>query len=196
TNVAIDAMFRMQPCPRSSIGPPNTWQARRVPVRFTSMIESQISSVHSSVGMRRVVPAELTRISTLPNSVSTASRSRTSVARSVTSDATRRVRRPTASISAATESTPLWARDVATTSAPAAARPSDNARPMPSVPPTTTAVFPVSDKSTQMTQSVNTFLRSQGILDCVAKYIYYIFYPALSIRQGLPKAQIAEFVGC
>ena len=55
---------------------------------------------------------------------------------------TRNVRRPRASISAATSSTSGARRAVATTSAPASASPSASTRPMPLVPPTTTATRP------------------------------------------------------
>ena len=58
----------------------------------------------------------------------------------------RSVRRPRRSISDATSSTSARRRAVATTSAPASARPSAIARPMPLVPPDTTATSPASDR--------------------------------------------------
>ena len=69
-----------------------------------------------------------------------------SEASSRTSHAIRSVRRPRCSISAATSSTSGWRRAVATTSAPASARPSASTRPMPLVPPTTTAVLAGPDR--------------------------------------------------
>src|SRR6266542_3015935 len=58
----------------------------------------------------------------------------------------RNVRRPRASMSAATASTSAARRAVATTSAPASARPSARTRPIPLVPPTTTATRPSRSK--------------------------------------------------
>ena len=59
---------------------------------------------------------------------------------------TGRVRRPRPSISRATSSTRFSRRAVATTSAPASASPSASTRPMPLVPPMTTAVLPLRSK--------------------------------------------------
>ena len=81
---------------------PNTWQARSVPVRLVSMIAFHSSSLTSSVGGRLVRPAQLTRMSTLPSSATTRSRSASSEARSATSAGCRNDRRPIASISLAT----------------------------------------------------------------------------------------------
>src|SRR5262249_13772888 len=62
------------------------------------------------------------------------------------SDAIRSVRRPRRSISAATSSMRLIRRPVTTTSAPASASPRASVRPIPLVPPTTTALLPVRSK--------------------------------------------------
>jgi hypothetical protein len=59
----------------------------------------------------------------------------------------RSVLRPRCSIAADTSSTASGRRPVATTFAPASARPSASARPMPVVPPTTTAVRPLRSNS-------------------------------------------------
>jgi hypothetical protein len=100
------------------------------------------ASVTSSVGVRCVRPAQLTMMSIRPMPATTASRSAASDARSVTSDRMRSVLRPIASIAAAAASRFSAPRAEAITSAPASARPSAIARPMPVVPPTTTAMRP------------------------------------------------------
>src|SRR4029079_4587667 len=70
------------------------------------------------------------------------SRSDSSVSRLVTSAVRRSVLRPAASIASAVSATSTARRAAATTSAPAAARPRLMARPIPDVPPRTTAVRP------------------------------------------------------
>src|SRR5919112_499495 len=125
---------------------PKTWQARSVPVRFVSSMSFQSSSAKSSVGARFVRPAELTSMSTRPKASRQAASNASSEARSATSDVTRSVRLPRSSISAAAASTCSARREVGTTSAPASASPCATARPMPDVPPTTTATLPVSSK--------------------------------------------------
>ena len=114
-----------------------------MPVRFVSTMPFHSSSGRSRVGARLMRPAQFTRMSILPNAASTASRARSSEARSQTSAGTRSVRRPFSSISLAVDSTFSAVRAQATTSAPASAMPSDSARPIPCVPPSTTATLPV-----------------------------------------------------
>src|SRR5262249_6722161 len=88
------------------------------------------------------MPAAATTISTWPNAETQASRSCWSDPRLPTSDGCRSVRRPRASIAFAASSPAPSRRPVATTSAPASANPSASARPIPVVPPTTTATRP------------------------------------------------------
>src|SRR5579883_2866215 len=114
---------------------PKTRQARRVPVRLVSRMAFHSASETSSVGLRLVVPAEFTRICTGPSAAVTSARSCSSDFALVTSQATGRERRPRLSISPAICRTSSARRPVATTFAPARARPL--------VPPTTTAVRPV-----------------------------------------------------
>src|SRR5262249_21579172 len=102
----------------------------------------------STLGTRFVTPAAATTMSTVPNAFRQASRSARSDAPSLTSVGPRRARRPFVSIADATSSTTPFRRPVGTTSAPASARPSASARPMPVVPPTTTAVRPLKSNET------------------------------------------------
>src|SRR5262249_16563610 len=100
-----------------------------------------------SVGVRFVRPAQLTRISTLPNSLTAAPSRACRLDRSVTSVEATRVLQPRHLISLATFSTKSVRRPVGTTFAPAWARPLASARPIPDVPPMTTAVLPVRSRS-------------------------------------------------
>src|SRR5258708_29743200 len=90
------------------------------------------------------MPAELMRISTLPNSLSTVDNKVWRLARSVTFEAIASDLRPSARISSAAERTKSCRRPVGTTLAPACARPFARVSPIPEVPPITTAVFEVS----------------------------------------------------
>src|SRR5690242_4236289 len=82
-------------------------------------------------------------MSTLPNSFNVLSSNDCNEARALTSDVQRRVLHPFDSIDLAASSTCSTRRDVATTSAPASASPLAIARPIPEVPPITTATFPL-----------------------------------------------------
>src|SRR5271170_5102562 len=121
---------------------PKIWQARSVPVTFVSMMPSHVSSETVSVGSLLILPAQLTRISTLPNAFTVPSSSTCRLSRSATSELSRSDRRPVASIAFAASSTCSGPRKLATTSAPASARPIAIAKPIPDVPPTTTADLP------------------------------------------------------
>src|SRR6266496_1123964 len=79
-----DAIFTMRPCLRSIILRPKIWHARKVPVRLVSRMLFHSASLTSSVGVRRVIPAEFTKISTLPSSASTFERRASILGRSVT----------------------------------------------------------------------------------------------------------------
>ena len=131
----------MRPYFRSSILRPKIWQARRVPVKLVSMMEFHSSSPTSSVGVRFVLPAQFTRISTLPNSAQVALTNASRLERSVTSDAKARDLPPALVIFATAASTRSTRRLVGTTFAPACASPVDRAKPIPEVPPMTTAVL-------------------------------------------------------
>src|SRR5580765_7604879 len=106
------------------------------------MTRCQSSSVMSSVATFLLTPAQYRTTSIWPKVRRIASEASVSDRRSRTSVASRSVRRPSASISVATSSTSGARRAVATTSAPAWASPSARTRPMPLVPPTTTATRP------------------------------------------------------
>src|SRR5215471_1455264 len=84
-NDEIEAMFTMRPYRRSIIWGANTWQARRVPVRFVSRMSFHSCWLTCSEGVRLVFPAQLTRISTLSKAATAASRSFARLAASVTS---------------------------------------------------------------------------------------------------------------
>src|SRR5579871_1066339 len=125
---------------------PMTRQARSVPVRLVSMIAFHSASGRSIVGVRLVRPAEFTRIWTPPNSAMAAASNFLMVDSSVTSQGVSSERRPRARISFAADLTRSSRRPVATTSAPARARPLAISRPMPLVPPMTIAALPFNSR--------------------------------------------------
>src|SRR6267154_2076445 len=120
---------------------PTTRQARSVPFKFVSTILFHSASETSSVGVRLVMPAQFTSICTPPNAEQVALRSSLREDSSVTSQEISIERRPNALISCVAERASSGRRPVATTSAPAVARPFASARPMPLVPPITTAIL-------------------------------------------------------
>src|SRR5271155_5191413 len=142
TKEPIEAMLMMRPYLRSIMCRPNTWHARNVPVRFVSMSLSQSASEKSRVGARWLNPAALRRMSTFPNAWMEACSNFSSDPRSATSQLTRRDRRPTPSISSAITFTSSMWRALGTTSAPASASPRASVRPIPELPPITTATLP------------------------------------------------------
>jgi len=77
----------MRPYPRSIMWCPKAWQALKVPVRFVSKMLFHSLSRTCSEGVRFVVPALLTKISTEPNFVVTASSNVCRLSRLVTSTA-------------------------------------------------------------------------------------------------------------
>src|SRR5580704_6191484 len=141
TNDEIEPMLMMRPYLRSIMWRPKTWHARKVPLRLISMMLFHSVSETSSVGVRLVVPAQLTRISTEWNSAMVAARRDSMLARFVTSHATARDLPPADLMSPAADCASSARRPVGTTLAPALARPFASARPMPEVPPMTTAVL-------------------------------------------------------
>src|SRR5947209_4047474 len=182
---------------------PKIWQARSVPVTFVSIMSSQVSSEIVSVGSRLILPAELIRISTLPNSVTVPSRSACKLARSATSEVSRRARRPVVSIAFAASSTCSSRRELATTSAPASANPTAIASPIPEVPPTTTADLPLRSNNGCPIENVPSYLfrnltcchilHRQNFLQQVVHNLLRrtIVHNAKSIRRPLQSRQLA-----
>src|SRR6476660_731433 len=104
-------------------------------------MQSHSSSDTPSVGVRLVRPAQFTRIWTDPNSFNVAASSASRLDLSVTSAGSASDLLPSARTCSAADSTKSVRLPVGTTSAPACARPLASARPMPEVPPITTAVL-------------------------------------------------------
>src|SRR5215472_3365044 len=104
-------------------------------------MQSHSSSETSSVGVRLVRPAQFTRIWTEPNSLTVAASSASRLDLSVTSAGIASDLRSAARTCSAADSTRSVRLPVGTTLAPASARPRARVRPMPDVPPITTAVL-------------------------------------------------------
>ena len=123
-----------------------------MPVRLVSIIAASRPRPCRASATRFVTPARADHdVDLAERRCRHASRSRSSEAMSPTSAGIANVRRPARSISVRDLLDQRSARrPVATTSAPASASPSASARPMPLVPPTTTAVRPVRSKRTSV----------------------------------------------
>src|SRR3984893_5187859 len=107
------------------------------------MSRFQSASGKSNVGARWLNPAALTRISTFPSVWTEACSSLVNDPRSATSQLIRSDRRPRDSISSAITFTSSRRRELGTTSAPASASPRARVRPIPELPPITTATLPL-----------------------------------------------------
>lgn len=118
-------------------------------LRFTAIVVSQTSSSSSLIGGRRLTPAQLTRMSGSPNTAadsSPAARTPSEVARSALTQA---ARQPSAPSSATVRASSASPRATTTTLAPARASAPVMPRPMPELPPVTTATRPSREKSSE-----------------------------------------------
>src|SRR6201996_1018301 len=107
---------------------------------LTSNIASKLARLSSGVGAKSKMPALLTRTSTSP----TSSASRPTASKSARSAARKRAVPPAASISATASAPRAASRPLPTTSAPSAASCFATSRPIPEVPPVTSAFLPSS----------------------------------------------------
>ena len=113
------------------------------------MVVSQTSSPSSPMGGRRLIPAQLTRMSGSPKAAtapSAAARTPSAVPRSALTQA---VRHPAASNSSMVAFSSLSRRATTTTRAPARASAPVTARPIPELPPVTTATRPASENRSE-----------------------------------------------
>jgi hypothetical protein len=137
----------IRPPPRSRMGPTTALAARKLPITLTSSTLRQSSASRSSNGPRvrpAKMPALLTRISTPPNECPVALTASASSGSEVTSATTPSASPPSFSTSATVA--PGSDRSATTTLAPAAASPTQIARPMPMAPPVTSATEPASSR--------------------------------------------------
>src|SRR5215475_6440691 len=117
-------------------------QQLNVPLRLTSSTSSQASGGYSQVRtLGPAIPALLTRMSTLSNAASVASRARSTASSTVTSTAKASIR-PRAFSSTAALSESLASRSQMAIAAPESRNRSAMARPIPCAPPVTTATRP------------------------------------------------------
>ena len=149
----------MHPSPRSTIPGANALLHRNWLTRFSRRHSWKSRGVNSSSGAilnvsPHVAPALFTRMSTRPNASATCAAIPCTCSESRTSASTPSDLRPSASISCTTGSTGRWMRSVPpatasgsratiATSAPCSASVSAIPRPMPWLPPVTTATLPV-----------------------------------------------------
>src|SRR5579864_7274675 len=62
-----DVTLMIRPQPRSAIRGPNRWPSRNGAVRLTAIVRSHSDTVSDASGGRRLIPAQLTRMSGEPN---------------------------------------------------------------------------------------------------------------------------------
>ena len=132
----------IRPQPRAAIDGPNACPSRNADVRLTSIDKSQPAAVSDPSGGRRLIPAQLTRMSGGPNGSAAATQTRATSARDERSALTH-----SPSSSAAAVASREGSRAMRTTRAPALASAEAIAAPMPELPPVTTATRPSSENS-------------------------------------------------
>src|SRR5215211_3029105 len=144
-------MLTIEPRPASRIAGPNTWMARKVPVRLTSTVAPNASDGTSSIACRSAaasggwsIPALLTSTSGAPSSA-IRSRTASSEARSVTSPCSRRH---------AGSDSPSDRTSMPTTRAPAPARALTQTGPSFPSAPVTMASEPSSGRSSDIERTV------------------------------------------
>jgi hypothetical protein len=130
---------------RAAMCRPTVREQMNVLVRLRSTTQCHSSSVISNTGFRRLPPALLTRMSTLPKASIAFATKLSTLSVFVTSQGITKALRPRCSISLPTDSISPSVRAVMTKSAPASAIARAIARPKPRPEPVTMAIFPAND---------------------------------------------------
>lgn len=128
---------------------PNRCPSRNGAFRFTAIVVSQTSSPSSVIGGRRLIPAQFTRMSGSPNAAAASSAPARTPSVVLRSALTQAARQPSAVSSSTVALSSVSRRATTTTPAPARARAPVIARPMPELPPVTTATRPSSENSSE-----------------------------------------------
>src|SRR5438477_10686092 len=139
-------MLMIDPAPAASMCLPTVVQAKKTLLRLVAMIRSKSASAKSSAGLSLVMPCELTSTSMRPWRAITWSTSRPSAAVSATSAAWPAAAGSLCRSRTTTSSTLASDRPTGTTEAPASRKASAISRPMPLLPPITSATLPASEK--------------------------------------------------
>ncbi len=142
-----EVTLMIRPQPREAIEGPNRWPSRNGAVRLTAMVRSQSSTLSDGSGGRRLMPAQLTRMSGGPKSPSASSAARETSAREARSALTHAASPPAARIPSAAQPRRSGSRATSTTRAPARASAVAIPAPIPELPPVTTATRPASENS-------------------------------------------------
>src|ERR1039458_7259235 len=149
-----EVTLTIRPQPRAAICGPNRCPSRNGAVRLTAMVRSQSATASAPSGGRRLIPAQLTRMSGGPNAPAASSAARSTCARSASSALIQAACPPASRSPAAASSSRCSSRATSTTCAPAPASAVAIPAPMPELPPVTTATRPASEKrpSRKLTQ--------------------------------------------
>ena len=113
------------------------------------MVASHTVSSSSSIGGRRLIPAQLTRTSGSPKTSAARSAAVRTPSRVPRSPLTQAARQPSAVSSSTVAASSASLRATITTLAPARARAPAMPRPMPELPPVTRATRPTSENSSE-----------------------------------------------
>src|SRR5579862_540489 len=138
-----------------------SWPQWNAPQNSTDICPSTSAISSSSIGLRKPLPALLTRMSNFPKRAIVSANNRSSSARLPTSPWQKNARRPSASISRTTSpASPAWPLSLTTTSAPLPASSSAIARPIPRAAPVTIATFPANFSSGISTRMIARMLQA------------------------------------
>src|SRR6516164_8931531 len=140
-------MLMIRPQPRPAIAGPKRWPSRKGAVRLTAMSRSQSAAVSAASGGRTLRPAAFTTMSGSPNGPVAASAARSRPAGSARSALTQADWPPSARSHAAVSASAASPRASTTTCAPARPSAPAMARPIPELPPVTSATRPSSENS-------------------------------------------------
>ena len=142
-----EVTLTIRPQPRAAIDGPNRWPSRKGAVRFTAMVRSHWAGVSSASGGRRLIPAQLIRMSGSPKAVVAAAAASSTAARSLRSVLTQATEHPCACSEAAASSSRPRSCATRTTCAPARASAAAIPWPIPELPPVTRATRPASENN-------------------------------------------------
>src|SRR5260370_19726606 len=140
-----EVTLMIRPHPRVAIDGPNRWPSRNGAVRFTAMVRSHSAKVTSASGGRRLIPAQLIKMSGSPKAEAADEAARSTAARSPRSALTQAAEHPCARSEATDSSSRRESRAIRTTCAPARASAKAIPWPIPALPPVTTASRPATE---------------------------------------------------
>ena len=142
-SLCTEQMVMILPAPRGTMRLPAAWQQYQTPSRLVPSTSRQVSGGISTAGMRRMMPALATRISSWPQRFSISLKPASTAFGSVTSKAQAVVSMPKSRKRCCAVASFAGSRPLMMTRAPASASPRARPKPIPWLDPVTSAFFPV-----------------------------------------------------